>query len=246
MKRSLNILSEFTLETKDNSNGKVKDFLFDEKNWIVWYLEADFGGLFKSQKVLIPKVFLKKPLWMNKHFPLELSEDEIDKCPKIEDHLPISRKYEEELMKYYSVTPYWSTAYLGTTGGYYPPRPLKTPSKIMEEEDVGTNLRSFKEVRGYHIEAIDGEIGHVDDMIIDDEDMQVIYVVIDTSNWIPWSKKVLLSIEWMNKISYVGKHIKVNLNRETIKEGPGYDPTEIIDEKYEKSIYDFYSEALIK
>jgi hypothetical protein len=116
----------------------------------------------------------------------------------------------------------------------------------MEEENMDTNLRSFKEVRGYHIEAIDGEIGHVDDLIIDDEDMQVIYGVIDTSNWLPWSKKVLLSIEWMNKISYVRKHIKVNLNRETIKEGPGYDPTEIIDEQYEKSIYDFYSEALIK
>jgi len=44
MKRSLKDLSHYSLETKDGKVGSTKDFLLDEKQWIIRYLEADFGG----------------------------------------------------------------------------------------------------------------------------------------------------------------------------------------------------------
>ena len=246
MKRSLKELSKYTVETKDGKKGKVKDFLFDEKQWIIRYLEADFGNLFSSEKVLIPKVFLKPPLWENSLFPTELSTSEIEKCPKIRDHLPVSRKYEEELYKHYRLNPYWSSPYLGSTGGYYPPRPINVPSQTIVEDEVDTILRSFKEVEGYHIHALDGTIGHIEDIVIDDEDWQIIYAVIDTKNWLPWSKKVLIAIDWMDKISYVKREVKINLKTDTIKSAPEYNPADFIDMKYEQGLYDYYSRSLIK
>lgn len=246
MKRSIKDLTGFAIETKDGKKGKVKDFLFDEKQWSIRYIEADFGKLFSPKKVLIPKVFINKTKWEDRAFILELSTPEIDKCPEIDEHLPVSRKYEEKLSKYYQISPYWSGAYLGSTGGYFPPRPITVPSKKVEEDEVGTVFRSFKEVEGYHIKALDGTMGHIEDMLVDDEDWQIVYAVLDTSNWLPWSKKVLIAIDWMDKVSYVQQEVEVNLNTKTIENAPEYKPDVLIDINYEKDLYDFYSRSLVK
>lgn len=246
MKRSLKDLIGYTIETKDGKKGKVKDFLFDEKQWIVRYLEADFGNLFSSEKVLIPKVFFKQPLWKDKVFPAELLTSEIERCPKVDDHLPVSRKYEEVLYKHYQLNPYWTAAYMGSMGGYFPPRPINVPSQTISEDEVDTTLRSFKEVEGYQIHALNDTIGHVEDIVIDDEDWQITYAVIDTKNWLPWSKKVLIAIDWMDNISYSKREVKIGLRTESIKNAPEFSHSDFIDIKYEKSLYDYYSKSLTK
>ena len=246
MKRSLRDLTEFAIHTNDGKKGKVKDFLFDENQWAVRYLEADFGNLFSPRKVLIPKVFIKQAIWDDKAFLIDLSTSEIDKCPDIDDHLPVSRKYEQELHKYYETSPYWTHTYLASTAGYFPTRPVNTPSPAVEEDKVSTLLRSFKEVEGYHVQTLDGTMGHVDDILIDDEDWQIIYTVVDTKNWLPWSKKVLIAIAWMDKVSYVKKEVEINLNTKAIESAPEYSPEDLIDLNYEKDVHDFYSSSLVK
>ena len=53
-------------------------------------------------------------------------------------------------------------------------------------------LRSTREVIGYYIEATDGDIGHVEDFLIDDENWATRYMVVDTVNWWPGKKWWLL------------------------------------------------------
>jgi len=246
MKRSLKELLGYTLETKEGKNGTIKDFLFDEKKWIIRYLEADFGNWLSSRTVLIPRVFLKPPRWDDKHFPAEIGQSDIEKCPAVDDKLPVSRKYEEEMYKHYRMNPYWTTAVVASKGVFFPPRPVELPSSDISEDDLDTILRSFTEVEGYHIQAIDGKLGHIDDIIIDDDDWQIVYVVVDTKNWLPWSKKVLISVEWMHAISYLNRKINIKLTTETIKNAPEYQPAQEISLLYEKSLYDYYSQSLIK
>ena len=52
MKRSLKELTHFKVETRDASKGHVQDILFDEKSWIIRYINTDFGNLFSSKEVL--------------------------------------------------------------------------------------------------------------------------------------------------------------------------------------------------
>jgi len=246
MKRSLKEILGYTIKTKDGENGRVKDFIFDEKQWAVRYLEADFGSLFSSQKLLIPKVFFDSPDWDKKHFPIELKQSDFEKCPKPEDRKPVSRKLEEEIYEFYELNPYWAKAYFGSAGNFYPPRPINVPSRISSEEDVDTILRSFKEVEGYHIHAMDGKLGHIEDIIIDDIDWQIIYVIIDTKNWLPWSKKVIIAVDWMESISYVKQEVNINLKTEIIKNAPEFNSVNLIDFKFEKSLFDYYSSSLVK
>jgi hypothetical protein len=156
----------------------------------------------------------------------------------------VSREYEKKLFRYYGIDLYWPYAYTAPGGAsiFYPPRPMNIPNKAVEEEDLDTNLRSFNEVRGYHIQALDGKIGHVEDIIVDDGDWQVVYLVIDTKNWVPWSKNVILSIDWLDKVSFINREVFVNLHSETIQKAPEIKHSHPIEMEYERALYEYYTD----
>jgi sporulation protein YlmC with PRC-barrel domain len=245
MKQSLNILKDHTIGTNDLFNGNIKDFLFDEKRWVIRYIDAEFEDSATAEKVLVPRILFRIPDGGSKLLPTRLSKQEIENCPKAKDHLPVSRKYEEKLSKYYQISPYWRAAYLRTTVGFLPPRPLNVLSESVSEKDIDSILRSFVELKGYNIEATDGNVGHIEDLIIDYQDWQIVYAVIDTSNWLPWSKKVIIPISRMTDISYTESLVKIDLKTETIKNAPEYNPEKMLEEEFERGVIDFYSQSLV-
>jgi hypothetical protein len=101
------------------------------------------------------------------------------------------------------------------------------------------HLRSTKRVAGYGIHAKDGEIGHVEDFIIDDEEWAIRYVVVDTRNWLP-GKKVLVSPRWVSRIAWSAKEILVDLTTEEITTAPGWDPNDSVDRDYEAELHAHY------
>jgi hypothetical protein len=250
MKRSLKEFTGYTINTKGGGKGNVKDFLFDEDRWMVRYLGADLGLIFSGKTVLIPKRFVKKPNWLNQSFTVDVDKIDAENFPELSEKLPISRKYEQEINKHFKTTDYWTDAYnyiapVGAPGITYPPRPIRVPSIRVNEKKLNTNLRSFEEIKGYHIHALDGKIGHIVDIIVDDTDWQIVYLVIDTSNWLPWSKKVLIGAHMLDEISYEQNEIKINLRINAIKSAPEFDSSEPINEEYEKRLYDYYGRPLM-
>src|SRR5665811_971895 len=97
---------------------------------------------------------------------------------------------------------------------------IRDPEKWKEstkgEKGLDPNLRSTHEVSGYNIQAADGEIGHVEDFIIDDETWAIRYLIIDTQNWWP-GKKVLVSPQWIERVSWGESKVFLNLSQESIK-----------------------------
>ena len=73
--------------------------------------------------------------------------------------------------------------------------------------------------------ARDGEIGHVDDFLVD-ENWGVRYLVVDTSNWIG-GKSVLISPAVIEKVDSPAKEIHVRLKRDEIERSPSVDTAEI-------------------
>jgi hypothetical protein len=101
------------------------------------------------------------------------------------------------------------------------------------------HLRSTHEVTGYHLLALDGEVGHVDDFIIDDK-WAIRYLVIDTTNWWP-GKKVLISPKWIENVSWEEKEVSIRLSRETIKVAPEYTDQSLLTRDYETGLYGHYN-----
>jgi len=82
-------------------------------------------------------------------------------------------------------------------------------------------LRSTHDVSGYHIQADDGEIGHVEDFIVDDETWAIRYLIVGTRNWWP-GKRSWFHRKWIKRVSWSERKVLVNLSRETIKQSPEY------------------------
>lgn len=249
MKWSLKELIGFTIQATDGEKGKVYDILFDDETWIIRYVEADLGTLFSMERVLIPRFYLREPLWEEKHFPIELTVEKIKNSPNTDFDLPVSRKYEKELVEHYGLEPYWPVniaAYAGKETMFNPDIPFNANKKIIAEDKVETSLRSFSEIRGYLINAVDDNFGHVEDLIIDDSDWQILYVVIDTKNIVPWSKQVMLPINLIDEISFVNNEVRINLPKGIIKNAPEYKPAVAINEAFEKLPGNFYSRETTK
>ena len=86
-------------------------------------------------------------------------------------------------------------------------------------------LHKTSRLLGFHLHATDGEIGHVDDFLIDPKWM-VSYLVVDTSNWIG-GKSVLIAPAVIESIDVESQEIRVKLSREQIERSPSIDTADI-------------------
>jgi hypothetical protein len=238
MLRSIKSLYGFKILAQDGDIGKLSEFLFDDETWTSRYLVVDTGNWLMDKKVLVSPVVFGQPDWETKTIPVLLNRAQLEDFPGIDKDQPVSRRHQTELFKYYGWQPYFSP---GGMYGVPPPPPQVTMRKEpeVEEEEGDPHLRSTREVSGYHIQATDGEIGHVDDFIADDENWMIRYLVIDTRNWLP-GRKVLVSPEWITRISWEENKVFVDLEKEKIKASPEFDPSRPVNREYETIFYDYY------
>ena len=80
-------------------------------------------------------------------------------------------------------------------------------------------------MRGFHIQATDGGVGHVDDFLVD-ESWTVRYLVVDTSHW-PGGKSVLVPSSAIESVNSPDKKILVKMTRDEIKNCPDVDTADI-------------------
>lgn len=243
MIRSIKELKGHPVKATDGVIGKVEDFLFDDRVWELRYLVVDTGGWLNSRKVLITPRHLVSPdpAIYDKDFPVTLTKQEIEDSPPLGHDEPISRKFEEAFALYHGVQPYWGGVKM--VGGVIT-TPIHTPEQSSEhlrqlEEIEESHLRSANEVIGYRISATNGEIGKVEDFIIDSEKWQLITLAVNTGGWLS-GKNVLINIEWIDSFDSTLSTASVDLTTDEIGMAPAFDPTIPINRDYLRQLCDYY------
>lgn len=238
---SLDLLKGFELGAHDGGIGRCSDFLFDDDAWVIRYLVADTRKWLPGQKVLISPISIGTVDPISQTLNIGLSKDQIKNSPPLDSDAPVSRQYEMFFNNYYDWSDYWHGS--GIWGREIYPRTLKNRDellKIEEETDKQANLRSTEEVAGYRIHARDDDIGHIEDFLVEEDTWLIRYLVIDTSNWIPGSKRVIVDPNWVDKIDWADHSISLRMTKEQVESSPEYDPLTQISREYEKSIFDHY------
>ena len=87
-------------------------------------------------------------------------------------------------------------------------------------------LHKTSRMAGYHLIADDGEVGHVDDFLVDEGTWAVRYLVVDTSNWIG-GRSVLISVALVSGVDSSSRTIRVRLTRAQLKDSPSIDKADI-------------------
>jgi len=190
--------------------------------------------------VLISPHALVAAMKEEKHIAIDLTKKQIEDSPSLNSDKPVSRQFEEAYYGYYGWPMYWSGPYMW--GAYpYVVRDREPARESARGENAwDANLRSTDAVRGYYIQAADGEIWHFEVFIIDDQTWAIRYLVIDTQNWWP-GKKVLVSPHWIERISWSESKVFVNLLRESIKQSPEYTEESLITRDYETGLHRHYN-----
>jgi uncharacterized protein YrrD len=204
MLRRINEIIGYTFFAKENDVGKCKDLLFDDQRWTVRHMVADTGGWLVGQKVLVSPVMVQKTDWQMQSIFLDITREQLEKCPSLLEDEPQAQDREEN------------------------------------------HLRSYKQVKGYNIEASDGNIGHVEDFILEDKTWALRYVVVDTRNWLPGGKKVLLSLNWVKKVNWELSTLFLDISKEQAEHSPEFDPEQPVNIEYETRLYDYYGRPFEK
>jgi hypothetical protein len=234
-------LKGYRLEGLDGSMGKVREFYFDDRHWTIRYLVADMGNWLPGRQVLISPYALVgiNANDFDPHINTDLTKAQIEASPSPDSDKPVSHQFEQAFYGHYGYPVYWSGPFSWGASSYIErdPEQWKKPSK--GEKTWDPHLRSTYDVSGHHVQALDGEIGHVEDFIIDDATWAIRYLIVDMHNWWP-GRRVLLSPQWIERVSWGERKVFVNLDRETIKASPEYTKESLLTRDYEIALHRHY------
>jgi sporulation protein YlmC with PRC-barrel domain len=231
----------------DGVIGDVDDLYFDDEDWAIRYLVVDTGKWLPGRRVLISPLAVGRPDWMGE-LPVNLTRARVESSPDVDTRKPVSRQHETEYAGYYGYPHYWDGGGLWGMGAY--PGSLTAEDRIEDEmrrasrrsapaRSGDSHLRSCRAVMGYHIQATDGDIGHVQDLLIDDHTWAIRYLIVNTSNW--WlGHQVLVAPPWIEAVSWPASTVSVNLTRQAIQHAPPFNAAARVDRELERGMYAHY------
>lgn len=232
-------LQGYKLNSLDGEIGKVKEFYFDDHHWTIRYLVADTGNWLTGRQVLISPYALGGAAKEDQDIAVALTMKQIESSPSLDSDKPVSRQFEEGFYGYYGWPMYWAGPFMWGADPNIVRNPLEWTKPAKTGKPWDPHLRSTHEVTGYHIQASDGEIGHVEDFVIDDETWAIRYMIVNTRNWWP-GNTVLVSPQWIDRVSWDESKVFVTLARESIQRSPEFMEGSVLTREYEAGLHKHY------
>jgi uncharacterized protein YrrD len=230
---SIKKLEHCRILARDGEVGRVADTYFDDARWVVRYLIVDTSNGLLDRQVLISPYAVTAVDWVTRVITTDLTRTQIEGSPSIDTDRPVSRQHESEYHRYYGYPEYWPYTTNWAWGAMPVVRPTdegqawaarqRAATEVPKERAADAHLRSSRHVMGYHIEASDAPIGHVEDFLFDDETWAICYAVVDTRNWLP-GDHVLISPERIRSVNWAERSVVVDMPRDAVRDSPTYDP----------------------
>jgi hypothetical protein len=235
-------MENFTIGAKDGIIGQVKDFYFDDDAWVIRYLVVETEAEPPRHRVLISPIAIGEPNWSEKILPAALTCSQVKNSPDIDTDKPVSRQQEMGYLGYFGYGEYWGGGGLWGAGFY--PDQLQAglqkggPASTGRTHD-DPHLRSGNEIMRYYVHASDGDIGHVQGLLVEEKTWAIRYIIVNTSNW--WlGHQVVIAPKWIAGVNWAESMVSVDLTRQAIKTAPAYDSEASIDREQEARIHTHY------
>ena len=253
MLRNVNDLYGFSVAASDGPIGEIRDCYFDDQTWTIRFFVVETGPWLAGRKVLILPIGIDGLDWARKALSTSVTREQVRKSPSVDTSKPVSRQHEVEQFGYYGYPsnlwgagprPGMSLAGYGSVP--LPTEPQATSNfvdaqiKLHRDRGDDAHLRSCRAIERYHVHATDGDIGHVESVLVDDEAWAIRYLVVNTSDW--WlGHQMLVAPPWIADINWLDATVSVDLTRQAVKHAPTYDGKALPSREQERGLFDHYS-----
>ena len=215
-------LKKLVVRAVDGELGTVDQVYFDDQSWAIRYFTVQTGGWFGGRQVLISPMSVAGADWRSRRLEVALTMKQVEQSPDIDTQKPVSRQHEAAYLSYYGYPYYWEKPH-SRCPAFYPagltaPRyhSLAERAECICRQPMDAHLYNSDAVSGYHVQAADGEIGHIDRLIVDDRAWAIRYLAVATQNW--WrGRKVLLSPAWVERVSWRESKVVVGVTRKALQ-----------------------------
>ncbi|MFP4281454.1 MAG: hypothetical protein ACLFR7_10735 [Opitutales bacterium] len=230
-------LRKRSLHAQDGEIGRCTDFLFDEESWIVRYFVVDTRKWLPGRKVVVATSSVGNGSLLDEDglIRTRLRREQIKDSPPIAEHAPVSMEVEAELSAYYGWPVYWDAGNpwgnAVTAPPFGPERNLDegaqenggAPDTSQQPKDTGqSRLRSAHRLQGYHLEARDGPLGHIEDFVFAPDSWLVELAVLNTRNWLP-GRDLAFAPGWITEIDAIANRATVDRDRAVLERCPRID-----------------------
>ena len=228
MQQNIENLIGFSLGANDGEIGKVEEFYFDDSTWDIRYIVVKTGGWLFGREVVIAPQSGQRVDWGKNNFTVNLTKEQVKNSPEIDTDKPVSLQQEISLYGHYDWQRFGGSGFYAGASAPFLNTPIIVDETVATEADSSDNrndddvhLRSTDAIINYHIHATDGDVGHVNDFIIDTTTWKVLYLVVDTHNFIG-EEKVLIPVESVIELQWMPSKVMVDMTIESIKNAASF------------------------
>jgi len=220
------------IAASDGRIGTVKDFLLDSRRRVRWMV-VDTGQWLPGRKVLIhpsavaPIRLPPRPALPMLNFAGELAVSvnlttrQVEASPEARQDEAVTVKLEQRLFDHYGWDPAWSAPEFGGEAGV--------------ATDGDRRLSSAAAIKGFAVHGVDGKVGSVDNVLIDDIRWIVRYLIVATRGWLR-GKLVQIPLRPATDIDWQARSVTLDIPRERVVSAPVWDPLVMVDEISEERL----------
>lgn len=205
----------------DGPLGDLTDLLFELPSWI-----APYGGIRRRNRsagedaALLPTELLEAAATGGASFATSAGRAVFARAPALPTEGELTRAEEVERRRVSD------RALRGGDPAELPPAP-------------GSALHGLKALMGGRLHAFDGDIGNVTDALVEVAPWHVRYLVVATHAR-PSPSHVVLATAWVASIDWGAVRVTAEVDRETVRTSPAYDPERPVHPEYAARLHLHY------
>ncbi|MFQ6609026.1 MAG: hypothetical protein ACE5EE_10925 [Fidelibacterota bacterium] len=213
MLRSLNSLIGNRIIATDGAAGTALDYTVNCVEWHISELVTSVGSWWRSYEVRIPSISIQRPVGATDMLPVSLTRKSLKESPRTDDHGNFQRELKNDLLS------------VGVpVGNSTAPQPIRWSSMV-----------------AYRAHALDGPAGFLRDLILNDENWHIRYLVVELALE-SVSHQTLVSSDWVSGVHENQSSISLNLSKRELVGSPEYDPKVPVNRDIEGRLYNYYGQ----
>lgn len=241
MLASLTELRSYYVQGKGGEIGRIEDLCFREDDWIVRYVVVDMEDL--GREALLLSAYLG-PFHRDTHtVSADIRREQVQNTPAFDRAQPLTKREEQELHELYGWPGYWweqehQITPLDDLWG----DPLEEPQipEEREQEEEGPQRQFVSDLLDvYGIQSDDGEVGILQDVIVEDENWAISYLVVNVQ---PAGHRVLLAADYIQAVDLGARRIYLAVTKDAIVNSPVVSSEQPITPELEQSLREYYDQ----